>query len=98
MANIKELNEKDLKQVAGGNDDLLNNQKQTIKNYLTVKCMYNVARSFEANLIGALAVAINTPQKNISINVYNDSIYTTWNNVVHDFDEIMNCLTSYFGG
>lgn len=93
----KELNDKDLKQICGGSGSSTSSQKDTIKQYLTVKCMYNVARTFELNLKSALALAINTSQNNINISVIDDSVSATCNGIEYDYDEIMSRLTSYYG-
>ena len=101
MINIKdmkqELQDEDLIQVSGGATNQPTTQKDIIKDFLTKKAMYNVARPFEMNLLSALAVATNTNQKNITVATNNGNVVATINNVARSYDEIMNYLTGYFG-
>lgn len=99
MTNNKySIKDDELMRVNGGSDSSGElSQKDQIINFLKKKCLWDVTRTFEANLRSSSATAFHASQRDITIIVLNDVVSLMFDNNIYQFEEIMNKLYSYYG-
>ena len=99
MTNNKySIKDDELMRVNGGSDSNGElSQKDQIINFLKKKCLWDVTRTFEANLKSCSAITFSTSQKNISVIVSNNIVSLLYGDTIYQFEEIMNKLYSYYG-